>query len=224
MGLPDTVGVDEPGYPERMGSMLEGSGSDRRIREGYSARAGEYTELFGDIDQMAAVDRERIANWAERIDGRLLDAGCGPGHWTAFLAARGHAAEGIDLVPEFISRATARYPDVSYRVASLADADLEECSLRGVLAWYSLIHASPDELPSLLATVRSALEDGGGLLLGFFDGRDGEPFPHAVTTAHYWSVDGMSALLERAGFSVVDSETRVPIGARPHASISAVAV
>ncbi|WP_047522898.1 class I SAM-dependent methyltransferase [Microbacterium sp. ZOR0019] len=204
--------------------MPENTGSDGRIREGYSARAGEYAELFGDIDQMDAGDRERIANWADGIDGRLLDAGCGPGHWTAFLAARGHAAEGIDLVPEFISLATARYPGVPYRVASLAEADLEEGSLRGVLAWYSLIHASPGELPSLLAAVRSALEDGGALLLGFFDGPDGEPFPHAVTTAHYWSVDGMSALLEEAGFSVIDSETRVPTRARPHASISAVAV
>lgn len=204
--------------------MTDDAGSDVRVRKGYAARAEEYAQLFGDIDQMDADDRERIARWAEGIDGPLLDAGCGPGHWTAFLAGRGHAAEGIDLVPEFISLATARYPRVPYRVASLAEADLQEGSLRGVLAWYSLIHASPDELPSLLAAVRSALEDGGALLLGFFDGPDGEPFPHAVTTAHYWSVDGMSALLEESGFSVIDSETRVPTGARPHASISAVAV
>ncbi|MCK8475667.1 class I SAM-dependent methyltransferase [Microbacterium aurugineum] len=204
--------------------MTDDAGSDVRVRKGYAARAEEYAQLFGDIDQMDADDRERIARWAEGIDGPLLDAGCGPGHWTAFLAGRGHAAEGIDLVPEFISLATARYPGVPYRVASLAEADLQEGSLRGVLAWYSLIHASPDELPSLLAAVRSALEDGGALLLGFFDGPDGEPFPHAVTTAHYWSVDGMSALLEESGFSVIDRETRVPTGARPHASISAVAV
>lgn len=76
----------------------------------------------------------------------------------------------------------------------------------------------------LLAAARSALGDGGGLLLGFFDGPDGEAFPHAVTTAHYWSVDGMSALLKDAGFAVADSETRVQDGRRPHASISAIAV
>ena len=204
--------------------MTDDAGSDVRVRKGYAARAEEYAQLFGVIDQMDAVDRERIASWADGIDGPLLDAGCGPGHWTAFLAGRGHAAEGIDLVPEFISLATTRYPGVPFRVASLADVDHEKGSLRGVLAWYSLIHASPDELPSLLAAMRSALEDGGALLLGFFDGPDGEPFPHAVTTAHHWSVDGMSALLEEAGFSVIDSETRVPTGARPHASISAVAV
>ncbi|WP_447948728.1 class I SAM-dependent methyltransferase [Microbacterium maritypicum] len=204
--------------------MMNHSGSDVRIRDGYAARAGEYTELFGDIGQMDDIDRERIGRWSDGIDGRILDVGCGPGHWTAFLVDRGADAEGIDLVPEFVDDASARFPQVPYRVASLTDADVPAGSLGGVLAWYSLIHATPDELPSLLAAARRAIREGGHLLIGFFDGTDGEPFPHAVTTAHYWSVDGMSALLERAGFSVLDSEARVQDERRPHASISAVAI
>jgi SAM-dependent methyltransferase len=204
--------------------MADDSGSDTRIRDGYAARAGEYTELFGDIGQMDDVDRERIGRWADGVDGRILDAGCGPGHWTAFLADRGADAEGIDLVPEFVAGASARFPQIPYRVASLNDAAIPAGSLGGVLAWYSLIHASPDELPLLLTAARRSIRAGGRLLIGFFDGPDGEPFPHAVTTAHYWSVDGMSTLLERAGFSVIDSDARAQDGRRPHASISAVAV
>lgn len=204
--------------------MSNDSGSDARIRDGYAARAVEYTELLGDIGQMDAVDRARIGRWAEGVEGRILDAGCGPGHWTAFLVDRGVEASGIDLVPEFIDGASARFPHVPFRVASLNDADISPNSFGGVLAWYSLIHASPDELPSLLAAARRALREGGRLLVGFFDGPDGEPFPHAVTTAHYWTIEGMSALLERAGFSVIDSDARVQDGRRPHASISAVAI
>jgi SAM-dependent methyltransferase len=198
--------------------------SERRIREGYAARATEYTELFGDIAQMDAEDRERIARWADGVDGRILDAGCGPGQWTAFLAERGHEAEGIDLVPDFVATASVRFPHVTYRVASLAESAVERASLGGILAWYSLIHATPEELPALLAEARHALRDGGMLLAGFFDGPDAESFPHAVTTAYFWSVDGMSRHLERAGFTVVDSETRGQEGRRPHASVSAVAV
>lgn len=204
--------------------MADDSGSDARIRDGYAARADEYTELFGDIGQMDDVDRERIGRWADGVDGRILDAGCGPGHWTAFLADRGADAEGIDLVPEFVAGASARFPQIPYRVASVTDAAIPAGSLGGVLAWYSLIHASPDELPLLLTAARRSIRAGGRLLIGFFDGPDGEPFPHAVTTAHYWSVDGMSTLLERAGFSVIDSDARAQDGRRPHASISAVAV
>ena len=204
--------------------MANGSRSDARIRDGYAARAGEYTELFGDIGQMDDLDRERIGRWADGVGGRVLDAGCGPGHWTAFLVDRGVDAEGIDLLPEFIVGASARFPQVPYRVASLTDADIPAGSLGGVLAWYSLIHASPDELPLLLTAARRALREGGRLLIGFFDGPDGEAFPHAVTTAHLWSVTGITVVLEDAGFRVVDSDARVQEGRRPHASISAVAV
>ena len=204
--------------------MADDSGSDVRVRDGYAARAGEYTELFGDIGQMDDVDRGRIGRWADGVGGRILDAGCGPGHWTAFLADRGADVEGIDLVPDFIAGASARFPQIPYRVASLTDVAIPADSLGGVLAWYSLIHASPDELPLLLTAARRSIREGGRLLIGFFDGPDGEPFPHAVTTAHYWSVDGMSTLLERAGFSVIDSDARAQDGRRPHASISAVAV
>jgi SAM-dependent methyltransferase len=204
--------------------MAQQETEDARVRDGYAARAVEYTELFGDIAQMDDVDRERIGRWADGVDGRILDVGCGPGHWTAFLVERGADAEGIDLVPDFIAGASARFPHISYRTASLADADIPLGSLGGVLAWYSLIHATPDGLPHLLEAARRGTREGGHLLVGFFDGADGQPFPHAVTTAHYWSVQGMSNQLERAGFSVLDSETRVQERRRPHASISAVAI
>lgn len=198
--------------------------SGRRVREEYSARAAEYSAVLGDIEQMDGIDRQRIGIWADGIDGRLLDAGCGPGHWTAFLADRGRDVEGIDPVPEFIAHASMRFPHVPYRVAALERADIEEGSLGGILAWYSLIHADADELPALLTSARRLLRPGGRLLLGFFDGVDGEPFAHAVTTARYWSIDGMTALLDGAGFSVVDSDARVQAARRPHASISAIAV
>lgn len=204
--------------------MTDESQSDGRIRDGYTARAVEYTELFGDIGQMDEVDRERIGRWADGVEGRILDAGCDPGHWTAFLVDRGADAEGIDLVPEFIASASTRFPHVPIRLASLTDSDISPAAFGGVLAWYSLIHANPEELSALLAAARRVIRDGGHLLIGFFDGPDGEAFPHAVTTAHYWTIEGMSVLLERAGFSVVDSESRVQDGRRPHASISAVAV
>ena len=46
--------------------MANGSRSDARIRDGYAARAGEYTELFGDIGQMDDVDREHNLSASRR--------------------------------------------------------------------------------------------------------------------------------------------------------------
>ena len=201
--------------------MVDDSGSDRRIRDGYAARAAEYTQLFGDIGQMDEVDRERIGGWADAVDGRILDAGCGPGHWTAFLAERGIDAEGIDLVPEFVAGACARFPHVLYRVVSLMDVGVASGSLGGVLAWYSLIHSTQPQVRAALMEFARALRPGGGLLIGFFEGPVFEAFDHAVTTAYRWPVDALSDLLRHAGFIVIETHSRTDPGARPHGAIVA---
>ena len=91
-----------------------------------------------------------------------------------------------------------------------------------MLAWYSLIHVPPDELVSVLAEMGRALVRGGQILIGFFDGPPGTPFPHAVSTAYYWSVGAMGQLLAEAGFEVCDVETRRDPGKRAHTAIAAV--
>ena len=62
-----------------------GATAVEKVRSGYGARADEYTEYLGSVEAMAAEDRRVIADWAASIRRRALDAGSGPGHWTAFL-------------------------------------------------------------------------------------------------------------------------------------------
>lgn len=195
--------------------------TDEHVRAAYRARAAEYTALFGSVAEMHQLDRQRIEQWAKGIEGQVVDAGCGPGHWTNHLHRRGVKVQGVDLVPEFIDTARARFPDVSFRVATLRSLGVPEGSLQGVLAWYSLIHVHPDDLPAVLRETARALAPGGRLLMGFFEGAAGEPFTHAVTTAYYWSVDRMQRMLNGSGFDVLDVETRQDPDRRPHAALSA---
>ena len=194
-------------------------------RDAYAARAGEYVALLGSVDAMSPLDRGLIHAWSAGIDGRVVDAGCGPGHWTAFLHESGIDVEGIDPVPAFIQSATGRFPGVRFRVASFSDLTAggpgSSGDLAGILAWYSLIHLDPADVPAVLAGFAGRLEPGGSLLLGFFSGDTVEPFPHAVTTAYYWPVDAMAEALSRAGFEVRETHTRTDAGARPHAAIIA---
>ncbi|MDP9903270.1 class I SAM-dependent methyltransferase [Arthrobacter bambusae] len=191
------------------------------IRAAYGARAAEYTRILGSVEDMHELDRQRIRRWATSIDGHLLDAGCGPGHWTNFLYQHGVTLQGIDLVSEFVESARVRFPDVPFRVGSFHDLDVPDGSLQGVLAWYSLIHLPPDELPEVLREFARALAQGGQLLVGFFDGIPGEPFQHAVTTAYYSSIEQMGHLLREAGFYVLEVETRRDQGKRAHAAVTA---
>ncbi|WP_309233404.1 class I SAM-dependent methyltransferase [Pseudarthrobacter sp. AB1] len=196
--------------------------TDEYVRAAYGACAAEYTSLLGFVEDMHELDRQRIKRWAERIDGQVIDVGCGLGHWTDFLQRNDVQVQGLDLVPEFIDSARARFPSVSYRVASLRDLGVPDGSLHGVLAWYSFIHVHPAELPAILSEIARALAHGGHLLIGFFEGAAAQPFEHAVTTAYYWSVEQMRHLLSESGFDVIDVETGQDSGKRPHAAVAAI--
>ncbi|MFF2346885.1 class I SAM-dependent methyltransferase [Pseudarthrobacter sp. NPDC058119] len=191
------------------------------IRAAYRARAAEYTRILGSVEDMHELDQQRIRRWAAGIHGQMIDAGCGPGHWTNYLHQQGSRIEGIDLVPEFIESARARFPDVLFRVGSFRDMDFPDKTLQGVLAWYSLIHIHPAEVPMTLKELSRVLAPRGQLLLGFFDGPSGTRFQHAVTTAYYWSTKHMGQLLAEAGFDLLEVETRQDSGKRPHAAITA---
>lgn len=187
----------------------------------YSARNEEYTALFGSMSSTHPADQQLVLEWASGLSGRVIDAGCGPGHWTNFLHSAGVTAEGVDLVPAFIDTARQSFPDVSFSVGSLEQLQTPDQSLAGVLAWYSVIHTPPTHIDGVLEEFARSIEPGGRLLLGFFEGPALEAFPHAVTTAYFWPVTEMSARLLKAGFTVISTHSRADPGTRPHAAIVA---
>lgn len=196
------------------------------VIEAYGQRADEYAALFGDSADATAGDREEIAQWAAGVDWLILDVGCGPGQWAAYLAERGRQGRGLDPVAAFVEIARQRYGGaggVEFDVGGFEDLPAGCCD--GILAWYSLIHATPEEVPGLLARCRQALRPGGRLLIGLFDGGEAEtpePIPHAVAPAWAWPTRVMVSELEKVGFAVVKVSSRQEPGARPHAGIQVV--
>jgi SAM-dependent methyltransferase len=195
--------------------------SSDHVRRAYAARADEYIALLGSVAAMPPEDRELIAAWSQDIAGPVIDAGCGPGHWTAFLHDRGVAVEGVDLVPEFVAGAKQRFPEVPFRVADLDDLPVQDGALSALLSWYSVIHTAPDHVPAHLAEFARCIGPGGSLLIGFFEGEALAPFEHAVVKAYYWPVDAMRQELTAAGFEVIETHTRTDPGRRPHAALVA---
>jgi SAM-dependent methyltransferase len=194
---------------------------DAAVRDAYARRADEYTEQLGTMAAVHPADRQLVSDWADGLAGPVIDAGCGPGHWTRYLADRGLAARGVDQVPAFIDHARAAHPGVAFELGSVDALANAPGSVGGVLAWYSLIHHDPAVILSPLREFARVLRPGGGLVLGFFEGRRVEPFDHLVVTAYRWPVAELSDRLRDAQFEVTEVQTRTDTGQRPHGAIVA---
>ncbi|MBW0102944.1 trans-aconitate 2-methyltransferase [Pseudonocardia sp. KRD291] len=194
------------------------------VRDAYSAMSQQYIGLFdggwqtGQEDNMTLVEQHLAG-----LSGPVLDLGCGPGHWTAYLHSLGADVTGIDIVPEFIEHARATHPGVEFRLGSMTDMDMPEHSAAGALAWYSTIHLPPAELDRTLTGFRRLLRPSGTLVVGFFDSDDDvADFDHAVTTAYRWPVDVFTQHLADAGFTELQRLRKQP-PARPERKFAAIA-
>jgi SAM-dependent methyltransferase len=196
--------------------------SSEVIREAYGRVAELYISLYGASEQAHADDLAFIARHLGSVRGRVLDLGCGPGHFTGYLRALGVDAAGIDLVPEFIAHARAAHPDGDYRLGSMDALDAADGSVAGILAWYSLIHRPPHELDAVLREFRRVTAPGGTLVVGLFEWDEVDAFDHKVTTAYRWPADEFAARLAGAGFTEVERMRRLAEGTgRPLAAIAA---
>jgi SAM-dependent methyltransferase len=196
----------------------------RSVRDAYSARAADYAAFVADEwhrhgDEVALVRRHLVGR-----AGPVLDLGCGPGHWTAYLHEQGVDVTGVDVVPELVAHARATYPGPEFVLGGLSRLDRPASSVSGILAWYSTIHLPPDELDDVLAGFRRLLARGGVLVVGLFDSDDGvAAFDHAVHQEYRWPVDVFAERLARAGLAEVE-RVRRRSAERPDRAHAAVAV
>ncbi|MFI8633297.1 class I SAM-dependent methyltransferase [Microbacterium sp. NPDC077663] len=186
-----------------------------RTTAAYTNRATEYVDALGTVRLMHDADRHLIEMWAAAASGPLIDAGCGPGHWTQHLAERGADIRGIDLVPDFIDHARATHPGTRFDVGSIESIDEPDAAIGGILAWFSTIHHEPSDIAVPLAEFARVLRPGGSLLLGYFDADETEAFDHAIVRAYRWKASDLERVLGMARFEVIDIHRRAEPGARP---------
>lgn len=165
--------------------MTNGPGqSQESVRRSYDTVAADYARSMPDTSREHALDLAVLDAFIEMVEGRLvLDAGCGAGRISRYLADRGVAVQGVDLSPRMIAQGRARHPDLDLSVASITELPHGDESFGGVVLWYSTIHLSDPELSQALEQTLRVLTPGGHLLIAFqsgvgtrrlFDGYPGE--------------------------------------------------
>lgn len=174
------------------------------VRDAYSSVSEHYIGLFDGVEKAHEDDAAFIRRHLTGLPGPVLDLGCGPGHWTAYLHSLGADVTGVDMVPEFIANARTAHPGPEFRLGSMTEVEAPQHSLAGILTWYSTIHLSSADLDRVLAEFRRLLVASGVLVAGFFDSdEDVAEFDHKVIAAYRWPVDVFAERLVKAGFTEV---------------------
>lgn len=117
--------------------------------------------------QLAWRDWQRALDTLPALAGQtVLDLGCGVGDQTGLLLARGAQVLGLDLNPELLAVAQARYPQARFQLANLHGlSELPAAFAQADGIWSSFTAAYfPDFLPTLQVW-KQALRPGGWIAL-----------------------------------------------------------
>jgi SAM-dependent methyltransferase len=90
---------------------------------------------------------------ADLPPGRILDAACGTGRHSVWLAAQGHEVVGVDLSPDMLAKARAKLPPARFELGDLAALPLPDGSVDAAVCALALVHL-PDLGPALAELAR----------------------------------------------------------------------
>jgi len=128
----------------------------------YAEFAAHYERVF----PFREVVLDYLATRLPPAPARVLDAGCGPGHYCGRLAAAGHAAVGLDLDAAMIAAARAAHPRAEFHVLDLRDVAELPGELAGAFCLGNVAaHLAPADLGVVLAALCDRLPPGSPWML-----------------------------------------------------------
>lgn len=150
------------------------------VRRAYDELAPTYAAHFPSTEPEAPLDLAMVDAFVAALTAeddtsaeapRVLDAGCGTGRMSRYLADRGCDVEGVDLSPGMVEQARRAQPDLTFEVAPLTEVPHEDNTFDGVMLWYSTIHTPPTGQPAIHEEAVRVLRPGGHLLVAFQSGQ-----------------------------------------------------
>jgi SAM-dependent methyltransferase len=189
----------------------------RGVARSYDAVADEYARRIAGELAYKPFDRELLDRFAERVAGRgrVCDVGCGPGHVTRYLSDRGVDILGLDLSPRMVELAAKSNPQIDFVVGNVLALAVPGATWSGAVAFYSLIHLSPAEIPIALGEISRGLRPDAPLLVAFHTGDETRHIdewwerPVSLDT-YFFRPDWFSDQLKQAGFLVEHVVVRPP--------------
>lgn len=144
-----------------------------QTREIYDVVAASYARAVPDTSYEAAPDlalvQHMVSELGDRQPARVLDAGCGAGRMMTYLRSLDSSLDvtGVDLSPLMVEEARAISPSADIREGDIEALPFDTDQFDAVLAWYSIIHTRPADLPPIFVEFHRVLRPDGMLLVAF---------------------------------------------------------
>lgn len=181
----------------------------------YDKIASEYARRsFHELAHKPA-DRKLLDIFTARTQSPVCDLGCGPGQVARYLRDQGLDVVGVDVSSQMLKEAQRLNPDVTFLQADMRQLPVEDEVWGGIVAFYSLIHLTRKEVPTVLKELLRVLRPGGQLLVSFHLGntttrsKDWWGIPALLDYTSFTSEE-MQDYLRGAGFSVEGWFNRAP--------------
>ncbi len=143
-----------------------------RTRESFNVSADEY---YARTARFLPLVEPSIQSFIKLIprNGRILDAGCGPGRDAKRFSELGYNITGVDFAENMVAFARRLVPTAKFSVMDIRRMDFDDGSFDGVWANNSLIFIKKAEFPSVITEMSRILKKGGCMFVRVKEG-DGE--------------------------------------------------
>jgi len=134
-----------------------------KTRKSYNLAAEKYYEDFKDEMKQKEYDRAFLDEFSSHFDPAsiICDVGCGPGHITRYIHDKGLKVFGVDISEKCVEVARRENPGMRFQVMDMANLDLADESVDGIISFYSIIYTPKRFQPVLFREFNRVLKTGG---------------------------------------------------------------
>ena len=206
-----------------LGDSVDQPVHQRTSREAYDAGAQLFVDTVGSTispEFEAPLDRALLDVFAAevraRVRGEVIDAGCGSGRVTQYLAERGLAVRGVDISSGMIEQARRAHTGLSFEMGGLTDLPAADGAADAVVYWYSIISTPPDRLAEVWQELTRVIASDGDVLVAFQAGENDQVIrpnaygSDATLTLYRHRLEDVADSLSDAGFRVQARVLREP--------------
>jgi len=139
----------------------------QQTKMAHNAIAQKYYELYKDDK----TDLVYFDEFLRHCKNKILDLGCGMGHYSNYVYNKGFKVTGIDFSEEMIKIAKNNNSDISFLVSDICNLDvLQSEKYDGIIIAYVLQHLSKKEVEQLFSNIKDYLESSAKLLIFLREG------------------------------------------------------